>query len=287
MASFRRSLHTRTTDASSSCHVLCCNLTDPAPSASMDNFRPARARPRQLIFCQMKSSIFLAAAALTIGSSAAFTAPLGAGACPAASTSLSMSKGDAEGSSGKTFAASALAAAYIMAGVVSTDAAFAMDAFDGSAAPAFADSSSVMIAARSGGRAGGRAAPRRVAPPAASTTVIKKQTTVIAPPPVVVGGGYGYGGYGYGGYGYDPTLSLGLSAVSAISNGMRESRQNQMIYEERAELSASREREQEMAARIRQLEMMQMQQAQQQGQAQPQVIIAQPPVQMQAAPAQP
>ena len=66
---------------------------------------------------------------------------------------------------------------------------------------------------------------------------------------------------------------------------MRESRQNEMIYQERAELSASRERETEMAARIRQLELMQMQQAGgQQQQQQPQIIIAQPPAV--AAPAQ-
>jgi hypothetical protein len=113
--------------------------------------------------------------------------------------------------------------------------------------------------------------------------VINQRTTVIAPPPVVVGGGYGYGGYG--GY-YDPTpgiaLNLGLSAVNAVGNGMREARQNDMIAQERAELQASREREAEMSARLRQLEMMQMQQGG--GQAQPQVIIAQPPVQ--AAPAQ-
>jgi hypothetical protein len=71
--------------------------------------------------------------------------------------------------------------------------------------------------------------------------------------------------------------------VNAIGNGMRESRQNDMIYQERAELGAAREREAEMASRIRQLEMMQMQQAGGGGQ-QPQIIIAQPPV-MQVAPA--
>ena len=82
-------------------------------------------------------------------------------------------------------------------------------------------------------------------------------------------------------------MNLGFSAVNAIGNGMRESRQNEMIYQERAELGAAREREAEMAARIRQLEMMQMQQAGgggQQAAPQPQIIIAQPPV-MQMAPA--
>lgn len=80
---------------------------------------------------------------------------------------------------------------------------------------------------------------------------------------------------------YNDTAVFG--AVNAIGNGMRESRQNDMIYQERVELGAAREREAEMASRIRQLEMMQMQQAGGGGQ-QPQIIIAQPPV-MQVAPA--
>jgi hypothetical protein len=228
----------------------------------------------------MKSTAFLVAAALSLGSSAAFTTP---GPNARTSTSLEMAKGD-----GKTFAASALTAAYLLTGVVSADAAFAME--EPSAMPSFTDSSSVLLAGRSGGRAGGRAAPRRAAPAAQpSTTVVNKRTTVIQAPPVVVGGGYGYGGYGYGGYGYDPTpgiaLNLGLSAVSAVGNGMREARQNEMIYQERAELQASKEREADMAARLRQLEMMQMQQGGQ-GQVQPQIIYAQPPPQQMAAPQQ-
>ena len=99
--------------------------------------------------------------------------------------------------------------------------------------------------------------------------------------------GGGYGGYGYGGYGYGVDgLSLGLGAASAIGNGMREARQNEMIATERAELRNSQEREQELAARVRQLEMMQMQQGGGGGgQAQPQIIIAQPPAAVQAAPA--
>jgi hypothetical protein len=71
-------------------------------------------------------------------------------------------------------------------------------------------------------------------------------------------------------------LNLGFSAVNAIGNGLRESRQNEMIYQERAELSASREREAEMAARIRQLELMQAGAGGGQQQQQPQIIIAQP-----------
>jgi len=188
---------------------------------------------------------------------------------------------------GKTFAASALAAAYLLTSVVSADAALAMDDF--SSSPSFGDSSSIMLAGRSGGRAGGRAAPRAAPRPsssaAAGTTVINKRTTVIqAAPPVVVGGGYGYGGYGGGyGYGYDPTPGLVFGAVNAIGTGIREGRQNAMIAEERAQLEASKERERDMAERLRQLEMMQMQQ----GKGQPQVVYQQMPPPQYAQPGAP
>lgn len=151
------------------------------------------------------STVLLSAVALCLGSSSAFTAPSGTNPAARSATSLSMSRGD-EG--GKTFAASALAAAYLLTGVVSADPAFAMDDSPYAASESsFADSSSVVLAGRSGGRAGGRAMPRS-RPAAASKTVINKRTTIVAPP-VVVGGGYG--GYGYGGYGgyYDPTPGIG------------------------------------------------------------------------------
>lgn len=92
-----------------------------------------------------------------------------------------------------------------------------------------------------------------------------------------MGGGFGYGG-GYG-YGYDPTPGLIFHGINAIGNGIRESRQNDMIYQERSELAAAREREAEMASRIRQLELMQMQQTGGGGGqvAQPQITIVQPP----------
>lgn len=230
----------------------------------------------------MKSTLVLTAAALCLGSSAAFTT-IGPSARTATSISMDKNGGD---NHGKTLAVSTLAAAFLLTGVVSADAAFAMD---GPSAPSFTDSSSVVIAGRSGGRAGGRSmprsAPRAMPRSAAPTTRIINRTTVIAPP--VMGGGYGYGGgygggYGYGGGGLG--LNLGFSAVNAIGNGMREGRQNDMIYEERAELSASREREAAMAARLQQLEMRQMQQGGGGGgQVQPQIIIAQP---MQAVPVQ-
>jgi hypothetical protein len=227
--------------------------------------------------------IFVTAAALSPGSTEAFaTPPPASNAARPSTTSLSMS---GDGNPGKTFAASALAAAYLFAGVVSSPAGAAHAAdYDDALHSSFADSSSVVVSARSGGRAGGRATPRAMPRPS-STTVINHRT-IIAAPPVVMGGGYGYGGYGggYGGYGYDPTPGIVFGAVNAIGNGMRESRQNDMIYQERAELGAAREREAEMASRIRQLEMMQMQQAGGGGGQQPQIIIAQPPA-MQLAPA--
>lgn len=215
----------------------------------------------------MKSSLFFTAAALSLSTSSAFA--------PHPSSRPSLNVLSAENDSGKSFAASALTAAYLLSGVLSADAAFAADAY--TVQPSFVESS-VVLAARSGGRAGGRAAPRSpsrsVAPSSSSKTVINRSTTVIQAPPVVVGGGYGYGGYGYG---YDPTpgiaLNLGLSAVSAVGNGMREYRQESEIARSRAELGAAKEREAEMAERIRALEQMQMQQGRVQ---QPQVIYAQP-----------
>ena len=155
--------------------------------------------------------IFVTAAALSPGSTEAFATPPPANnAARPSITSLSMS-GDSNPV--KTFAASALAAAYLFAGVVSSPAgaAYAAD-YDDALPSSFADSSSVVVAARSGGRAGGRAMPRavpRAMPRSSSTTVINHRTIVA--PPVVMGGGYGYGGYGggYGGYGYDPTPGIG------------------------------------------------------------------------------
>jgi hypothetical protein len=214
----------------------------------------------------MKSSpLFLTAATLCLATSEAFTAPTSR---PLTRPSTSLSATD------KNLAASAITAAYLLTGILSADAALAADAY--TVPPSFVDSS-VVLAGRSGGRAGGRAAPRPAARPVAPTsskTVINRSTTVIQAPPVVVGGGYGYGGYGGYGY-YDPTpgiaLNLGLSAVSAVGNGMREYRQESEIARSRAELGAAKEREAEMAERIRALEQMQMQQGRG-----PQVIYAQP-----------
>ena len=242
-----------------------------------------------------KTTMKTAILATLLATAAAF-APVPQVVAPrSTSSSLSMAKSADEG---KTFAASALAAAYLLTSVVSADAALAMDNdFYSTSSPSFmaGDSSSIMLAGRSGGRAGGRSAPRaapRVSAPSGGTTVINRRTTIVAPPVVMGGGGYGYGGYGggYGGY-YDPTPGLVFGAVNAIGTGMREGRQNAQIAEERAQLQASQERERDMAERIRQLEMMQMQgnkgeqMPPQYYQQMPPPQYAQPPVQV-AAPQQ-
>ena len=93
----------------------------------------------------MKSALLLAAA-ISIGSSTAFTtAPSVVNSRP--ETSLSMAKNNDAGKS----IASTLAAASILAGVLSADTAFAMDG-PSATSPSFVDSSSVMLAGRSGGR---------------------------------------------------------------------------------------------------------------------------------------
>lgn len=116
---------------------------------------------------------------------------------------------------------------------------------------------SQVLAGRSGGRAGGRAAPRaRAAPSRAPTKVIERQTTVIQQPM--------YGGGAYMAppmYAPQPSglgLAIGLNAVSAIGEGMREARQENEIRSTRDQLNEARIKEAEMEARLRQLESAQM-----------------------------
>ena len=222
----------------------------------------------------VKSSLL--AAALCVGASA-FTAPAVSNKNGRPFSSLNLSRKDIE-ESGKNLAAGVIASAALVVGPMANAVELAAD---GPSSSSFTDSSSVLLSARSGGRAGGRSMPRsmpRSSPQmTGGATVINKRTVIQAPPVVIGGGGYG-GGYGYGGYGYgyDPTPGLVFGAVNAIGNGMRESRQNDMIRTQQAELNASKLSEAEMAARIRQLEMMQMQQNGGQ-QGQPQTVIVQPP----------
>jgi len=108
--------------------------------------------------------------------------------------------------------------------------------------------SSQVLAARSGGRAGGRSsrAPSRAAP----TKVVERRTTVIQQP----------GGYGGAAYMAPPPiyaapqpsglgLMLGLNAVSGITEGMREARQENEIRSTRDQLTEARIKEAEMEVR--------------------------------------
>lgn len=140
--------------------------------------------------------------------------------------------------------ASFLAAATIFSSVLTVQPPIAL-------AAAFDAGSSQVLAARSGGRAGGRA-PARAAP----TRVIERQTTTViqqtpsvymAPSPMY----YSPQPSGLG-------LALGLNAVSGISEGFREARQENEIRSTRDQLTESRIKEAQMEARLRQLEMQQM-----------------------------
>eukprot|EP00560_Eucampia_antarctica_P009177 CAMPEP_0197823672 /NCGR_PEP_ID=MMETSP1437-20131217/999_1 /TAXON_ID=49252 ORGANISM="Eucampia antarctica, Strain CCMP1452" /NCGR_SAMPLE_ID=MMETSP1437 /ASSEMBLY_ACC=CAM_ASM_001096 /LENGTH=220 /DNA_ID=CAMNT_0043422957 /DNA_START=49 /DNA_END=711 /DNA_ORIENTATION=- len=173
------------------------------------------------------------------------------------SVQLSASKGDNKIDVGKIMGSSAVAAALIISNVLG-GADVASAAMDNNNYNDFSGSSS-LVAARSGGRAGGRSsyrAPSRSYGGGGSTTI--RRTTVVQPmyasPPVVVSP---FGGYGYGGYGYNPLggVGLGLNAVGAVGNEMRDYRQEGEIQKGRAELEVAKQREAELAARITQLEM--------------------------------
>lgn len=117
-------------------------------------------------------------------------------------------------------------------------------------ASSFDEGTSQMIAARSGGRAGGRSAPRSAprasAPP---TRVIERRTTVVQPSPIMMGSPM-YAAPPPSGLG----LAIGLNAVSGISEGFREARQENEIRSTREQLTEARIKEAEMEARLRALE---------------------------------
>ena len=209
--------------------------------------------------------------------------PLSTDAIRASNTALSLSK-DGQGN-GKKVIATALASAYLLAGLFSVDAAIAAPDND---VTGFGGTSTV-LAAKSGGRAGGRSSSAsmsrsspsmsrsspsmsRSSPPPASrqTTVIKntyiQQPSYVAPSVIYAAPAPMMGG---------PSLGLvaGLAAVDAIGDGMRENRQNNEIRAARSELQASKQKEFEMEMRMKQLEQGQMtmqinQQVQQQVQMQ-------------------
>lgn len=173
---------------------------------------------------------------LLVGSAAAFSPQNNKPAAPPV-TAASVGEGVK-----KAFASFAVAST-----ILSNVAVVPAEAFTGSSVDAL-DSSSQIIAARSGGRAGGRSskAPSRAAPrPAARAPerVIERQTTVIqqpsggvmmAPPMYAAPQPSGLG------------LALGLNAVSGISEGFREARQENEIRSTRDQLTEARIKEAEM-----------------------------------------
>lgn len=119
---------------------------------------------------------------------------------------------------------------------------------------AFDAGSSQVIAARSGGRAGGRAPARSAAP--SRTRVIERQTTVIQQQPMYASpGGMMMAPPMYAPQPSGLGLAIGLNAVSGISSGFREARQENEIRSTRDQLTEARIKEAEMEARLRQLEM--------------------------------
>lgn len=146
-----------------------------------------------------------------------------------------MNKGDM----GKALT-SGLATAIMFTSVIAPPEALAQDLNFGS---------DNIIAARSGGRSGGRssAIPRSATP---SRTVINRTTVIAAPTPYysspvyISPFGSPFGGIGYG----------ALGAVSAISNEIRDSRQENEIYRERTELELAKQRQAELERRLYELE---------------------------------
>lgn len=210
----------------------------------------------------MTTFVLTSVAMYLVDESAAFTAPI-----PSATqmkrcgpgTYLEMSKSERD--LDKKAAASAVAAAFIVSGILSADSAFAMT-------PHVVGSTSNTVAARSGGRAGGRAmgggaairsggmrggASYRGSYGGGRTTVITPVRPMIAPPVVISPfGGFGYGYNPLGGFG----LGYGMGAIGGggIGGGMREYRQEEDIARSKAELEVAKQKEAELEARIRALE---------------------------------
>ena len=153
-------------------------------------------------------------------------------------SALDATKGDF----GKKAGISFVAAAYLLANVASVASAFPVeDDFFGSS----------QVISRSGGRAGGRSSAARTSKSSSTTNTIHRTTVIHQAPSVVVAPPVSYG--------YDPTpglgLSVGLSAINSIGEGMREARQENEIRDARAQAQEARVKNAELEARLRQLEM--------------------------------
>jgi hypothetical protein len=168
---------------------------------------------------------------------------------------LRMSRRSEANDEGRQFAASVLASAYILTGILtSSTAAKAVTTTDQVGA-----ASTLMLSARTGGRIGGRSAsrpafraPSRV--PGSATSRRYGQAIIVRPTPVLSPGFGLVSPFGYG-YGYGA-----LGAASVINEGIREARQESELRDERVELEQVRQREAEMEQRIKLLEQQQQMQ---------------------------
>uniref|UniRef100_A0A7S4NGA3 Uncharacterized protein n=1 Tax=Odontella aurita TaxID=265563 RepID=A0A7S4NGA3_9STRA len=166
---------------------------------------------------------------------------------------------------GKQFAAAVVASTYLLSGLAfGAEAALA----DSYSTPDFGGTTTV-LAGKSGGRAGGRVASggpgnaRTAGPPSVSSrstnTVTNTHTTVIQQAPVVVQQPtvvmappmYSSPAPGLG-------LAMGINAVGAIGEGMREARQEREIAQSKAEVMVMRQKEADMENRLRMMEQQQM-----------------------------
>jgi hypothetical protein len=191
--------------------------------------------------------IFVAALLFCIGSAAAFAPAIHQSRVPTALAATNPSE-----------ALHKLGASFIATATIMSNVMFLPQEVN-----AFDAGSSQVIAARSGGRAGGRA-PARAAPSKSQPRVIERQTTIIQQqpsyaspggtmmmaPPMMAAPMYAPQPSGLG-------LALGINAVSGISSGFREARQENEIRSTRDQLTEARIKEAEMEARLRSLEQQQ------------------------------
>ena len=176
---------------------------------------------------------------------------------------LHMSHGPEADDGGRQFAASVLASACVLTGILtSSTAALAMKTNHNMPIPDTATTPTLTLSARSGGGTGGRSAsssrpafrpPSRL--PGSATSRQYGQAVIVRPSPVLSSGfglvdlspfGYGLSSYGASG------------AASVINENIREARQEGELRDERIELATVRQREAKSGQRMKLLGQQQM-----------------------------
>lgn len=168
---------------------------------------------------------------------------------------LHMSHGPEADDGGRQFAASVLASAYVLTGILtSRTAAMAITTSQMPISDAPTTATTLTLSARSGGRMGGRSPsarrpafrpPSRV--PGSATSRQYGQAVIVRPTPVLSPEFGLVSPFGYGSYG-------ALGAASVINEGVREARQESELRDERMELEQVRQREADLEQRIKFLE---------------------------------